>query len=152
MRALPGTIALSCVFSHCSVAAEPAAPRNPHVDPMPITPLRDDALASLEQTTRPTLVFKHSPSCGRSADARLEIVQLAANDAALPIFEVNVLSQRPLSRAIEARFGVVHESPQALLLQNGRVLWHASHGAVTVRAVRAALREAPLDQGTAPTG
>ena len=34
---------------------------------------------------------------------------------------------RPVSNAVVERFGVRHESPQALLLRDGRVVWHASH-------------------------
>ena len=46
-----------------------------------------------------------------------------------------------IADAIEAQTGVAHESPQALVLRNGRVAWHASHWQVTADSVAAALRE-----------
>jgi bacillithiol system protein YtxJ len=52
---------------------------------------------------------------------------------------VVVQDERPLSQAIEAATGVRHESPQALVVQQGRVTWHASHGAITAPRLAAAL-------------
>lgn len=64
--------------------------------------------------------------------------KLAAEDG-LTLELVDVLSQRPLSQAIEAKFGVRHESPQVLIIEDGQVVWHASHRGVAPDRVRAAL-------------
>ena len=53
----------------------------------------------------------------------------------IPVFLVDVLSQRPLSQGIAARLGIQHESPQAILLRLGAPLWHASHDDVTADAL-----------------
>jgi bacillithiol system protein YtxJ len=52
---------------------------------------------------------------------------------------VNVSRQHDLSEAIEARTGVRHESPQALVLQGGKSVWEASHFSITAEEVRSAL-------------
>jgi bacillithiol system protein YtxJ len=44
---------------------------------------------------------------------------------------VNVIEDRPVSNAIAERLQVKHESPQALLIKNGKAVWHASHWNVT---------------------
>lgn len=62
-----------------------------------------------------------------------------ASQEGLTLELVDVLSQRPLSQAIEAQFGVRHESPQILIIEDGEVLWHASHRGVAPERVRAAL-------------
>lgn len=49
----------------------------------------------------------------------------------IPVFLVDVLSQRPLSRRIAAILGIRHESPQIIVLRRGAPLWHASHYDVT---------------------
>ena len=61
-----------------------------------------------------------------------------AEHPAVPVYLVDVITQRPLSRAIAAHLGIRHESPQAILFREGRVTWHASHDDVTVAALAAA--------------
>jgi bacillithiol system protein YtxJ len=43
------------------------------------------------------------------------------------VFLVDVVTHRPLSRALAQRIGVVHESPQAIVLRDGVATWHRSH-------------------------
>jgi bacillithiol system protein YtxJ len=49
-----------------------------------------------------------------------------------------VLADRAVARSIAERCGVRHESPQAILFEAGRPVWHASHGAITLGALHAA--------------
>jgi len=85
------------------------------------------------------LVYKHSNRCIASANARRRIEQLASLRPELPILEVDVIAERPLSREISRRFGISHESPQAILVRGGHPVWHSSHSGVTVEAVTAQL-------------
>lgn len=55
--------------------------------------------------------------------------------------EVLVREDRPLSLALAALAGVAHESPQVILLVEGRAAWHASHGGVRAAALDAALAQ-----------
>jgi bacillithiol system protein YtxJ len=41
---------------------------------------------------------------------------------------------------VSTRLGVRHETPQALLIRHGRVIWSASHFRVTAAAVQSAIR------------
>jgi bacillithiol system protein YtxJ len=45
-----------------------------------------------------------------------------------------------LSNLIAQRFGIRHESPQALLIKDERVVWHASHWAITSESLSNALK------------
>jgi bacillithiol system protein YtxJ len=40
---------------------------------------------------------------------------------------VDVIAERPLSQLIAAKTGVRHESPQALLVKDGKVIYSDSH-------------------------
>src|SRR5260370_40958592 len=51
-----------------------------------------------------------------------------------------------ISRKLEERTGIRHESPQLLVLRSGRVVWSASHFAITRGAVTQAGRGAALVQ------
>jgi bacillithiol system protein YtxJ len=91
------------------------------------------------------LVFKHSFSCGTSAEALDELVEHLNDDLVSSggpdtrYAIVTVQTHREVSNAVAARLGVRHETPQALLIRNGRVVWAASHFRVTAEAVKKAL-------------
>ncbi|HEV2707899.1 MAG TPA: bacillithiol system redox-active protein YtxJ [Pyrinomonadaceae bacterium] len=84
----------------------------------------------------PVLLFKHSSTCPISATAYKEMTKLTREIAL-----VVVQRSRDVSREIEARTGVRHESPQALVLRHGEAVWSASHWNVTADAVERALEE-----------
>jgi bacillithiol system protein YtxJ len=97
-----------------------------------------------ESATRPVLIFKHSTSCGTSAQAMDELLEhLDHADAADARYAVvTVQSHRAISNGIAQRFAVRHETPQALLIVDGRVTWAASHFRVTAKAMAATIRDA----------
>ena len=77
------------------------------------------------------LVLKHSNSCPVSFTAKRQFDQFVAANPDVPTRLVIVQQERELSKALETVSQLRHESPQALILQEGRVLWSASHGAIT---------------------
>lgn len=92
-----------------------------------------DQWEHLQKNPGLSLVFKHSTSCPISAEAHRQFTRWAASapDTTVKIYLVHVIEDRPLSRQIATDTGVTHQSPQALLLREGRVLWYASHWAIT---------------------
>jgi bacillithiol system protein YtxJ len=100
-----------------------------------------DALLA-ESSHRPLLLFKHSASCGTSFEALDELID-HLNDERLPAryAMITVQTHRDLSTAVARRLGVRHETPQALLIRRGRVVWSASHFGVTGGALEAAIRD-----------
>jgi bacillithiol system protein YtxJ len=100
----------------------------------------EDAAALEELLARshkgPVLLFKHSNSCPISARAYRQMQEVK-----VPVSIVVVQKSRDLSREVESRTGVQHETPQALVLRNGQAVWSASHFDVTSDAVEQAMRE-----------
>ena len=98
------------------------------------TPLHDlqsleDAIA--ESRERPVLLFKHSRQCGASLEA-LDEVQ----------------THRSVSDAASERLGLRHQTPQAILLRDGKVVWNASHFRITAARLDDALKDqGPRDDG-----
>jgi bacillithiol system protein YtxJ len=86
---------------------------------------------------RPVVIFKHSLTCPISAAA---YDQMERFDGEVTLIEVQ--RARELSKEIENRLGVAHESPQVIVLRNGQVVWDASHFSITADAVAAAVRKA----------
>lgn len=89
---------------------------------------------------RPVLIFKHSTRCSISSTAlhRLER-NWRPEDAAHAVWYLDLLRYRPISDAIAERYGVRHESPQVLVIREGRCVYDASHTAITHAGVLARL-------------
>ncbi len=94
----------------------------------------DELLA--RSNSEPVALFKHSTSCPISATAFREMEDFPGQIALL-----EVQRARELSDQIGQQTGVQHESPQVIILRNGRAVWHASHWKVTAQAVAQAMSE-----------
>lgn len=95
-----------------------------------------------ESHEHPVIIFKHSTTCSISAAAKGKIERQWA-DAGLadtPIYYLDLLRHRPLSAQIAEQFGVRHESPQLLLVQDGDCTYHASHMGIRLADVKAAVK------------
>lgn len=96
----------------------------------------------LHASDRPLLLFKHSRTCGVSAEALDELVRhLSAKQDDVRYAMITVQTHRDLANVTTHRLGVRHETPQALLIHHGRVVWTASHFRVTAAAVDRAIAE-----------
>jgi bacillithiol system protein YtxJ len=84
--------------------------------------------------SKPVVLFKHSMTCPISSNAYEQMSQLGDS-----ISLVVVQRARDISKEIETRTGVMHESPQAIILRNGQAVWNASHWRITSDAVEYAL-------------
>jgi len=81
--------------------------------------------AILLSNNGPVILFKHSTRCSISAGAWRRMEEI--DTKVYTIFWVDVIADRPVSNAIAQRFGIRHESPQAILIQDGEVVWARSH-------------------------
>jgi bacillithiol system protein YtxJ len=90
--------------------------------------LKDIVKDSFQQ---PLLLFKHSTTCSISAMAlgRLERNWGQSADGIRP-YMINVLSERPISNEISNLWQVQHESPQALVIRDGKCIYNESHSAI----------------------
>ena len=101
-----------------------------------LTPLHDvqslDA-AIAESRERPVLLFKHSRYCGVSCEALDELHSHieAQTQSSVAYKVITVQTHRPVSDAVAQRLGLRHETPQAILLRDGKVIWNASHFRIT---------------------
>ncbi|BBM70220.1 bacillithiol system redox-active protein YtxJ [Rhodothermus marinus] len=113
----------------------------PEVPDLSLTPLTDEAGldAALAHSYRePILLFKHSRWCGISHRVREDVLRVAAARS-VPLYEVVVQTARPVSDAIARRLGIRHETPQAFVIYQGQVFFHASHYAITPDALNKTL-------------
>jgi monothiol bacilliredoxin len=97
--------------------------------------------AIAESLERPVLLFTHSRTCGVSCEALDELRAHLDRDGAGATYKmITVQSHRGVSDEAADRLGVRHETPQAILLRDGRPVWKASHFRITAAALSLALR------------
>ena len=96
----------------------------------------------VQSQAQPVLLFKHSYTCGISAEALDELIEhLNEQNPDIRYAMVTVQTHREVSNAVSAKLGVRHETPQALLVRAGRVVWSASHFRVNAEELDKALRD-----------
>lgn len=75
----------------------------------------------------PALIFKHSTRCGISRMALKTFEKdFSLSHKVTPYF-LDLLAYREVSNAISEKFNVEHQSPQLLLVSEGKCIYHASH-------------------------
>ena len=88
---------------------------------------------------RPVVLFKHSTSCGVSQQILQEFNEFASRNESIAYGIVNVVEDRSLSDTIAAAMQIRHESPQAIVIENERPVWHASHWSITAKELEDAV-------------
>ena len=74
------------------------------------------------------LIFKHSTRCFISKTVLKSFEkQIETLDKNYTFYFLDLLENRALSNEIETRFDVVHQSPQLIVLENGKATHNASH-------------------------
>lgn len=75
---------------------------------------------------KPQVIFKHSTRCSISSVA-YQRLQKAQQPDGLDFYYLDLLAHRPLSNKVAEVFEVHHESPQVLVIKNGKCVFDESH-------------------------
>lgn len=106
----------------------------------PVSDLSDLEAAIAESRERPVLLFKHSRTCGISHEALDELHAHVARNRGEAVYRlITVQSHRRVSDEAANRLGVRHETPQVILIRDGRPVWKASHFSITADRLDQAL-------------
>ena len=85
------------------------------------------------------LLYKHSTRCGISSGALREMERFAGRHPTIPVYLLDVITDRQLADRVASVTGVRHESPQVIVVEAGTAGWNASHFRVSCKRVEAAL-------------
>jgi bacillithiol system protein YtxJ len=91
----------------------------------------------------PILIFKHSTTCPINARAAYRVNEwLEEKGEDKPkIYFVKVIESKPISLTLAKDLDVIHESPQILLIENGKSHWDTSHADITAENIEEALEK-----------
>ncbi|MBU2946133.1 bacillithiol system redox-active protein YtxJ [Zobellia uliginosa] len=93
-----------------------------------------DQLNEIERKslTKPQVIFKHSTTCGISRMVLNMFTQnYAFEEGQMDFYFLDLHSFRQVSDETGYKFQVMHQSPQLLVIKNGGVVAHDSHGSIT---------------------
>ncbi len=90
-----------------------------------------DQLSEIDAASHemPIFIFKHSTRCAVSRMALRQFESHFDIPAARGYF-LDLLTYRDISNAIAARYNLVHQSPQLLLIKDGACIFTESHGEI----------------------
>lgn len=76
---------------------------------------------------KPVAIFKHSTRCSVSRMALKQFEnEFNSSDKVTPYF-LDLIAHRDISNEIAHRFGVTHQSPQLILIKEGKAIYNVSH-------------------------
>ncbi|UTN02482.1 bacillithiol system redox-active protein YtxJ [Flavobacterium bizetiae] len=98
-------------------------------------------IAQLSEVTaisneKPVVIFKHSTRCSISRMALKQFErEYDLNDSVAAYF-LDLIAHRDISNEIASRFNVYHESPQLILIRDGKAVYDVSHSDIDAVALK----------------
>ena len=78
--------------------------------------------------SRLMIIFKHSSRCGISSMILNDFTRnYKLSDDSAELYFLDIIKENELSNEVSIRYGVVHESPQLIVIKDEKVIHHASH-------------------------
>lgn len=95
-----------------------------------------ESVAQLEEIVEKSknksqVIYKHSSTCGISRMVLGMFTDSFDMDTDVDLYFLTIQDHRDVSNTIADKFEVRHESPQLLVVKNGEVVFHTSHGAIS---------------------
>ncbi len=88
-----------------------------------------------KSNTKPQVIFKHSTRCSVSSMAKNRLERKAFPEQA-DFYYLDLISNRQISSQIERDFSVYHESPQILVIKNGKCVYDESHSGISMEEIK----------------
>ncbi len=87
-------------------------------------------------TTKPVIIFKHSTRCSISRMALKQFENEFDLEEKVTSYFLDLLENRIISNEIATRFDVEHQSPQLILIKDGKAIYNVSHSDIQVDDLR----------------
>ena len=108
------------------------------IDWIPLQSLEQLDAIITSSKENPVMILKHSTRCSISsmAKSRLERTWVAEEVPTLKPYYLDLLSHRDVSNAIESILNIPHQSPQVLLIQDGKCIFSNSHMSISFEDIK----------------
>lgn len=82
------------------------------------------------------VIFKHSTRCHISKMVLKNFESEVNNtDKNVDYYFLDLIAHRPISNKIAEEFGITHQSPQLIVVENGKAVKDASHQSISVNLI-----------------
>lgn len=85
---------------------------------------------------KPVVIFKHSTRCSISRMALKQFEREFDLEEVVDAYFLDLITYRDISNEIADRFDVYHESPQLILVKNGKAVYNVSHSDIDAEALK----------------
>jgi bacillithiol system protein YtxJ len=117
------------IFKRLFSSSEPAVQKT--IDWHPLNDLTQISEVITRSYERTVVIFKHSTRCSISRfaldrferDYHFTVEQMTA-------FYLDLIAFREISNEVSRKFGIEHQSPQIIVIKNGRAVFSASHESI----------------------
>jgi len=82
-------------------------------------------------------IFKHSTRCSVSRMALKQFEKEFNNTDKVTPYFLDLIAHRDISNEIANRFGVTHQSPQLILIKDGKAIYNVSHSDIDAESLNA---------------
>ena len=90
--------------------------------------LEETQISEILQIKGTVLLFKHSNRCSISSTALNRVTSFCKElTKEIPSYIIDVIGQRDMSQLVAKELEVIHQSPQVILLKDGKAVYHKSH-------------------------
>ncbi|SHI92875.1 bacillithiol system redox-active protein YtxJ [Flavobacterium terrae] len=89
-----------------------------------------------ESKENPVLIFKHSTRCIISRTVLKNFEKKFDLEGKVKPYFLDLLEFRPISNEIASLFNVTHQSPQLILVKDGKAIYNASHDNIEVKDLK----------------
>lgn len=92
---------------------------------------------------KPILLFKHSTRCSISGMSLNNLERNWTSGKELcDLYFIDLLKYRDVSNLTAELTGIVHQSPQAIVIKGKEIIYDASHNSIDARRIESLLRKA----------
>ena len=97
----------------------------------------EDLQAAIAKSSQKKVVlFKHSTKCFISKTVLKNFEkEVASSDKDVEYYFLDLIAFRSVSNKIAEQFGITHQSPQMIVLENGKAIKDASHQSISVSLI-----------------
>ena len=127
------------LFSNVFGSSENQNKSNGTVNWIPLTDLSQlDEIVTISDN-KPIVIFKHSTRCSVSRFALKQFESKYDLTDRVDAYFLDLLEYRVISNEIASRFGVYHQSPQLLLIKEGKSVYDVSHSDINAMELKGKL-------------
>jgi bacillithiol system protein YtxJ len=103
---------------------------------IPLTNLEQLDQIEIASNDKPIVLFKHSTRCSISRMALKQFENEFDLDNKVNAYFLDLIAHRDVSNEIANRFNVIHQSPQLLLIRDGKSIYDVSHSDIDADALK----------------